>query len=586
MSAKQRLFTSDSSSFEEIRGEGFLYVDKTEYIHNLLTTKGSKNWFLARPRRFGKTMFIDTLEQLFLGNAYLFNNLYIHSKGYDFEPYPVLRLNMARRADSTDALNSSIIFHLSEIAAKQELALKSQNPGDALEGLIYDFQKKYDNQRVVVLIDEYDKPILDHINKPDLAMEIRDTLRDFYVALKNVEKNLHFVFVTGISKFAKTAIHSALNNLKDITHLPLYAGICGFTKTELIDNFYPLFDNILSVLVNSGILKKGDDHNILVNSILDKYNGYSWDGETKILNPYSINNCFSDNKLDNYWWDTGPPLLLEHAMSQNPTDYLEPNWSNLLVDDVDKTEIGDLRPVSVLFQTGYLTIDTITTKTTDIIKSDGSKSVKSNTYYSLKIPNDEVLGSYKSGLFKNIFPLLSDWGVKVSCRDNITNSIKAKNATELTEIFQAQLARIPYTQHSDRTKMWKYEPKLGEFFFQAVFLSFLDGLGLRVIPEPMSSRGRSDIDIFLDENIYVIFELKYIPKEIKEDMLPENIYKNMDKKADEAIAQVFKTLQDKKYKNQASQVLVAGLVVYDKDIVYIKFANNMPHCKNWLRLKH
>ncbi|MDR1607396.1 MAG: AAA family ATPase, partial [Deltaproteobacteria bacterium] len=290
-----------SSSFEEVRKEGLLYVDKTEYIHKLLTKRGTNTWFLTRPRRFGKTLFVDTLEQLFLGNEELFRGLYIHSKGYDFKPWPVLRLNMARRAASTDALNSSIISHLEAIAEEKELTLKSQDPGDALERLIIDLCKKT-KQRVVVLIDEYDKPILDHINKPELAMEIRENLRDFYVTLKSVVKKLRFVFVTGISKFGKTAIHSALNNLKDITLFPSYAGICGFTETEFINNFHPLFDNLLSSLVNSGKLKNLNDHKGLIKVILDQYNGYSWDGATKVLNPFSINNCFSDNMLENYWW--------------------------------------------------------------------------------------------------------------------------------------------------------------------------------------------------------------------------------------------------------------------------------------------
>ncbi|MDR1607405.1 MAG: AAA family ATPase, partial [Deltaproteobacteria bacterium] len=361
MSTKRIKLASGLSDFSEIRTKGILYIDKTKYIHDLISDIEYKYWFLARPRRFGKTMFVDTLEQLFLGNEELFRGLYIHSKGYDFKPCPVIRLNMARSASSTDELKSSIISHLEAIAEEKELALKSQTPGDALERLIIDFQKKT-KQPIVVLIDEYDKPILDHINNTELALKIRGTLHDFYVSLKNVEDKLRFVFVTGISKFGKTAIHSALNNLSDITHDDNYAAICGYTEKELLDNFSPLFNGLINSLAPSGIFNGKDNNKNLVNSILDKYNGYSWDGNTRILNPYSINNCFSKQKLDNYWWATGPPLLLEHAISLNPTAYLPSNWSNLTAQDVDKTEIDDLRPVSVLFQTGYLTIDTATIK--------------------------------------------------------------------------------------------------------------------------------------------------------------------------------------------------------------------------------
>jgi hypothetical protein len=409
-------------------------------------------------------------------------------------------------------------------------------------------------------------------------MEIQDTLSNFYITLKKVEKHLHFVFVTGISTLALTSIYSGLDNLYDITREKGYTGICGFTKAELIDNFHPLFDNLLSSLVNSGVLKKGDDHKALIKSILDKYDGYSWGGSTKVLNPFSINKCFADNKLDNYCFDAGPPLLLEHAMSQNPTAYLQCNWDNVLEDDVDKIEIGDLRPISVLFQTGYLTIDALIIKTAEIHKTEGSIFLKSENYYSLKIPNNEVLHSYTNVLFKNLFPLLSDDDAKVSCRNNITNSIKEINDTELSEILEAHLARIPYTQDDYRTRMWKFDPKQGEIFFQAVFLHFFVGLGLRVIPESISSRERSGIDIFIGDNTYVVFELKYLPKESKKEKFSKNIEKAMDKMADEAISQAFSqvsaTLQNEEYKNKASKIITAGIVIYDRDIVFDKFADN------------
>jgi hypothetical protein len=163
---------------------------------------------------------------------------------------------MARSAIDKDELKRSIISHLTLVATIEGLTLKSQIPAEALEWLIMDLRDKNEGKPVVVLIDECDKPILDHIDKPELAKEMRETLRNFYIGLKNSEKNLRFVFVTGISKFAKNAIHSALNNLNDITHDKEYAGICGYTENEFIDNFEPLFDNLLSSLIISGILKK------------------------------------------------------------------------------------------------------------------------------------------------------------------------------------------------------------------------------------------------------------------------------------------------------------------------------------------
>jgi hypothetical protein len=253
------------------------------------------------------------------------------------------------------------------------------------------------------------------------------------------------------------------------------------------------------------------------------------------------------------------------------------NLENIQEKEVDETEIGDLSPISVLFQTGYFTIDKATIKPEETFKSSGGPDIDVSYLYSLKIPNNEVRNNFKNGLFRSLFPFLSNNKDTInSCYINITKAIISKKTTELVDILQTQLARIPYTQHADRIKMWKYDPKLGEFFFQAIFLSFFDGLGLKVTPEPMSSRGRSDIDILLDGNIYIVLEIKYIPNEGKVFKSHDDLYKDMDKKADEAINQAFKTLQVKKYQNKASKVITAGLVVYDRDIVWIKFADNPP----------
>jgi hypothetical protein len=210
-----------------------------------------------------------------------------------------------------------VVVDLEKIAVKENLVLKAPDSCEALKWLVESLENKYE-ERVVVLIDEYDKTILDNIDKPELTMEIRKVFHDFYVGLKSVEDKLRFVFVAGISKFGKTAIHSALNNLNDITHDNEYAGICGYTEKEFIDNFFPLFDDLLPSLTASGYLSEDATQNKLIDTILVKYDGYSWYGETRVLNPYSINNCFSKRRLDNFWMETGPPFLLSHVMAQDP----------------------------------------------------------------------------------------------------------------------------------------------------------------------------------------------------------------------------------------------------------------------------
>jgi hypothetical protein len=577
MSTKKINLATGYSDFSDIRTNGLLYIDKTKYIHNLISNLEFKNWFLARPRRFGKSMFVNTLENFFRGREELFRGLFIHSLGYKFEPNPVIRLDMDLDSFTPEVLRDSILYNLKCIAKNEGLSLDAPNPRDALKSLVDSLWKKYGERKVVVLIDEYDKPILDLINKPDLAKEIRNVLRNFYIGLKSVENKLRFVFVTGISKFGKTAIHSALNNLNDITHDVNYAGICGYTETEFKDNFSPLFDGLINSLVSSGIFDKKVNNNFLINFILAKYNGYSWDGKTKILNPYSINYCFSKQKLDNYWMKTGPPLLLEHAMAQNPTDYLQPNLKNLLDEEVDNTEIDDLSPVAVLFQTGYLTISEIIPVPGKTNNDDRTEYDGLTYYYTLKIPNNEVLKSYNKGLFKHLFPLLAATKQRNNCYSNIINAIMKEDSTELADILHAQLARIPYPLHAERTKKRKLDPELGEFHFHAVFLNFFDGLGLKIIKEAMSSQGRSDIDIFLPNNVYAVLELKYISYKSDKSKSSDKLSNDIEKKADEAIEQLKNTLQDKKYHNQASRIIIAGIVIYDHDSVFVKFTDYKTH---------
>jgi hypothetical protein len=294
---------------------------------------------------------------------------------------------------------------------------------------------------------------------------------------------------------------------------------------------------------------------------------------TKVLNPYSINNCFSDNILDNYWWKTGSPLLLDHAISKNPTYYLQPNLENLRAEEVDQKEIGDLSPVSLLFQTGYLTISKITPESNETINDDGAKSADISYYYTLKVPKNEILYFYNKGLFKHLFPLLTDSKLKKSCYTDIICAITTENSIKLADILHAQLARIPYPPHGERTKKWKLDPELGEFHLHAVFLNFFDGLSLKITPKAISSQDRSDIDITLPNDVHVVLELKYISTKSEKAQSSGKLSKDVDNAADKAIKQLKNTLQDKKYRHQTSKIIMAGIVIYDRDKVFVKFAD-------------
>ncbi|MDR1577205.1 MAG: AAA family ATPase [Deltaproteobacteria bacterium] len=556
------------SSFKEIRTNNSIYVDKTNYIHKLLSDKKYRYWFLARPRRFGKTLLIDALDHFFRGDEDYFRGLSIHAHGYDFKPSPVIRLSLANTSSSPEELGKHIIYDLEDIADREQLSLNRDLPSAALVRLITLLREKYQGASVAVLIDEYDKPILDHLDNPKMAESIRATLRDFYFGLKKVESDLRFVFVTGISKLAKTAIHSTLNNLNDITHDSTYAGICGYTEDEFLDNFSHLFDDFL---ISLDWLKKGKNKKDLINAILAKYNGYSWDGITEVLNPYSINNCFAQNNIGDYWLSTGPPLVLEHAIAKEPAAFFPNNLARLTAAEIDESEIGQIRPESILLQTGYLTIEKIEKIERNSYGSDGFKYEEEVTFYTLKFPNLEVWSSYKTALFRAYFPYLSTQQEKLSCLTKLTDAIIDNNVSDLEKILHSLLASTICSQPAEWEKKWKNDPDLAETFFHSIFQSLFDGLGVNLIPEAITERGRSDIDLLLKEDIYALIELKYIPKANKKSLFTDKESNSEDKIYNSSFYELKKSLQRIKYWFRASETIVIVIVLSDNADVFVKF---------------
>lgn len=272
--------------FGGIRSNGFVYVDKTPFVHQLITSQ--KYYFLSRPRRFGKSLFISTLECVFKGQKELFEGLYIYDK-WAFEEYPVIRISFSNIGYRTKGLLKAIADELVQISEQYDIVLKSQKEdiANSFDELIKSLYKKY-NKQVVVLIDEYDKPIIDYLEKENIhkAMENRNVMKTFYSILKDADPYLKLVFITGVSKFSQVSIFSDLNNLNDITMSPDYNTICGISQIELEDNF--------SVEMLTYDKQK----------IKEWYNGYRWDyaGDT-LYNPFSLLKFFSDHgRFNNYWF--------------------------------------------------------------------------------------------------------------------------------------------------------------------------------------------------------------------------------------------------------------------------------------------
>jgi hypothetical protein len=334
-------------TFSEII-DGKLYVDKTEYIQRLITER--KTCFLSRPRRFGKSLLLDTIGEVFRGNRKLFKDLYIGSNGYDFPTHPVIRLSMTDFDASSPDLVKRGIIKLIKINARQEgINIEEDSYLDYLtylKVLVLGLSDKYQDlsnkpkdpsvnyePKVVILIDEYDAPITKHIGNLNLAQANRTVLHDFYASLKNLDAFLRFVFVTGISRFALTSMDSGANNLDDISLEPEYSGFCGFTKEELDLHFGDRMEATLEALIKGWYFTEGTSKSILRDEIIDWYNGYNWGSGTEVMNPFSIIKFFGAKDFSNYWISTGRPTHLTELVRSKPLDYLQPKLDDYLADD-------------------------------------------------------------------------------------------------------------------------------------------------------------------------------------------------------------------------------------------------------------
>ena len=360
-------------NFREIVEDNHVYVDKTMYIHQLINS--GKCYFLSRPRRFGKSLLLDTIAEVFKGSKELFSGLWISETDYDFKPYPVVRLDMSGLDTKTsDIFERDLALCLQDYLEEEGIRISGDTPPRLLNRLIKGLHSKY-NQKVVVLIDEYDKPILDHITNIEIAEANRDTLRNLYGILKSLDLYLKFTFFTGVSKFTKTSVFSSLNNLSDITMSKDYANICGIPVCDLKLYFGDRIDNLAA---QENFRNYPDMHSL----ILSWYDGYSWNGETKLLNPYGLLSFFFIKEFKSYWYVSGSPKFLIDLIKAKPEDV--PKLQNLTIREanMDAIDIQNMEIGPLLFQTGYLTVSKI------IANADTSP------YYLLEIPNLEVRDAF------------------------------------------------------------------------------------------------------------------------------------------------------------------------------------------------
>ncbi|HEB62243.1 MAG TPA: hypothetical protein ENI82_03730 [Bacteroidetes bacterium] len=448
----------------------FVYVDKTEIAYNLIQKAGY--YFLSRPRRFGKSLFLDTLKEIFEGNKELFKGLYIYDK-WDWDvKYPVLRVSLGSGVHKTvQDLSENLLWILKK--TERDLGINCNTnlkPKQCFEHLLISAYEKY-NQKVVILIDEYDKPILDNITDKGIAREMRDAMKDFYGVIKDNDAYIRFVFITGVSKFSKMNLFSGLNNLEDITLHPDYGNICGYTHNDLLTVF-------------SEHLQGAD-----MDKVKEWYNGYNYFGD-KVYNPFDIL-LFISNKFEfrNYWWNTGnPSFLIDMLKTQN---YYIPELENFTANEeiLNTFDVERIELVALLWQTGYLTI----TK-----KSSTLFGIK----YLLNTPNREIQTSLNS-LF--ITYLTGQVTEKLKYQEKLFNMLDKPDLDGFRDALFTLFASISYTNFTN-SKLYKYEG-----YYGSVVYAYLASIGLDIIPEDITNLGRMDLSAKLEDKVF-IFEFKMSEK--------------------------------------------------------------------------
>ncbi|WP_462269000.1 ATP-binding protein [Desulfobacter sp.] len=447
--------------FQEIISGNYCYVDKTDLIHNLVDQ--GKYYFLSRPRRFGKSLLMDTIAQAFIGKKELFKGLYLESNWDWDEKYPVIRIDFAGGVlTSRRQLDTTIIEMLNNDAESRGLALKNTEIHLAFSELITSIRRQA-GQRPVVLVDEYDKPILDNITDRETATQIRDGLRHFYSVLKARGGDLKFVMLTGVSKFSKVSLFSGLNNLEDITLDPAFGTLCGYTQNDL--------ETVFSEYI------RGLDKD----KIKEWYNGYNFLAEP-VYNPFDVLLYLKKREFKPYWFETGTPSFLPRLLRERaiPAHALE----GIRISDtfMGSFDVDAIEPQPLLFQTGYLTIK-------------AAKAYPGGIYYKLGFPNHEVRYAFNNALLKDLGRAENEQDKN---KLDLFDALETNNLDRLKDIFHAFFASIPHDWYR-KNEMAGYEG-----YYCSVVYCYFTALGLDVRAEESTSHGRMDMRVRFRDRVYLI----------------------------------------------------------------------------------
>lgn len=478
------LYPIGIQTFSDIRRDGYVYVDKTAQIYRLAST--GKYYFLSRPRRFGKSLLVSTMEAYFSGRKELFKGLAVDALEKEWKEYPVLHFDFSGKSySSSDALNDILNIHLKKMEADYDVDVVSEACDSRLKGIIEAAYRKTGRQ-VVILVDEYDKPIVDNLARAELREFFRETLQGFYGVMKTKDACIKFGFLTGVTKIGRMSIFSGLNNIQDISMDERYIDICGITEKEL--RLY--FDESVQELSDACHISKEECYARLARM----YDGYHFrQGGEGIYNPFSILNTFSKMEFGEYWFETGTPSFLVKYLKEG--NY---NLDNISKNDVSPEELSgvnyaDPQPITLMYQSGYLTIK--------------GYDPEFRSYY-LDYPNEEVKSGFLKSLSQLFTPRLNEGEFAVS---RFVRALRSGNVEDFINRFTAFLAGNGYDVQGDL-----------ELYFQNTMSVMFKMMGLYVNTEYHTSCGRIDIVMDTADYVYII--------ELKRDSSPEAALQQIEEK--------------------------------------------------------
>ncbi len=478
------LYPIGIQTFSEIRRNGYVYVDKTAQLYRLAST--GKYYFLSRPRRFGKSLLVSTMEAYFSGKKELFGGLAMESLEKEWKEYPVLHLDLSGASyNSRDVLGAKLNSFFSKYENQYGIHSSETVESVRFENLIEAINSQTGRQ-VVILVDEYDKPIIDNLTRAELREEFRETLQGFYSVMKSKDAYIRFGFLTGVTKIGRMSVFSGLNNLQDISMDERYIDICGITEGEL----KRYFDESVQELSGACRLTKEECYARLARM----YDGYHFCEDTAgIYNPFSILNTFSKMKFGEYWFETGTPSFLVKYLKEGNYNLDDISRNDVSPEELSGVNYASPQPITLMYQSGYLTIK--------------GYDEEFRSYY-LDYPNEEVRSGFLKSLSQMFTPRLNEGEFAVS---RFVRALRSGDVEDFMNRFTAFLAGNGYDVQGDL-----------ELYFQNTMSVMFKMMGLYVRTEYHTSRGRIDIVIDTADYVYII--------ELKRDQSPEVALQQIEEK--------------------------------------------------------